>query len=288
MKGIILAGGAGSRLYPISTLYSKQLMYVYDKPMVYYPLSTLILGGIREILVITTPRDQAAFQRLLGDGRQLGLEFSYVAQPRPEGLAQAFLLGAEFIAGAPVTLILGDNIFYGNLDFLRREIQNFKNGAHVFGYQVRDPRRYGVVEFSADGRVLSLEEKPREPRSNYAVPGLYLYDETVVERARSLKPSARGELEITDLNRLYLETGQLTVTRLGRGMAWLDTGTPEALLDANSFIGTVEVRQGLKVGCIEEAAWRMGFVDDRDFEKLLNSYPSSPYRGYLEKILAEG
>lgn len=287
MKGIVLAGGAGSRLYPISKLYSKQLMYVYNKPMIYYPLSTLILGGIRDILIITTPEDSANFRRLLGDGSQIGLNFQYAVQPKPEGLAQAFLIGESFIAGEPATLILGDNLFFGHLDFFTQAIARASEGATIFGYVVQDPERYGVVSFDESGRAISIEEKPKEPKSNYAVPGLYVYDAQVVSIAKSLRPSVRGELEITDLNRVYLERGLLRVRKIGRGVAWLDTGTPHALLEANSFIGAIEQRQGLLVGCIEEAALRMGFVSPERFGSLLGTYPACDYRQYLERILAE-
>lgn len=284
MKGIVLAGGAGSRLFPISKLYSKQLMYVYNKPMIYYPLSTLILGGIRDILIITTPDDAGSFQKLLGDGSHIGLRFSYAQQPKPEGLAQAFIIGESFIGKDSVSLILGDNLFYGSLDFFTQAIQSASHGATIFGYVVQDPERYGVVEFDERGRAVSIEEKPKHPKSNYAVPGLYVYDNQVVSIAKELKPSARGELEITDLNRVYLDKGQLRVNKIGRGVAWLDTGTPQALLEANNFIGAVEQRQGLMVGSIEEAAWRTGFVPMDDFEKMLKVMPMCPYRSYLERV----
>lgn len=287
MRGIILAGGAGSRLYPISRAYSKQLMYVYDKPMIYYPLSSLMLGGIREILVITTPADQPAFRNLLGDGSHLGLRLEYATQASPAGIAQAFTIGESFIGDGPVCLILGDNLFYGHFNFFREAVSGFDGGALIFGYRVKDPERYGVVEYDAADRVVSIEEKPARPRSSYAVPGLYLYDNSVVERTRALKPSARGELEITDLNRAYLAEGALRVHRLGRGIAWLDTGTVESLLDANNFIGSIENRQGLKIGCIEEVARRMGFLDGRAFGALVGSLPASPYRQYLEAVAAE-
>jgi glucose-1-phosphate thymidylyltransferase len=287
MKGIILAGGAGSRLYPISKLYSKQLMCIYDKPMIYYPLTSLMLGGIKEILIITTPEDQPSFKELLGDGSQIGLRLEYIAQPNPGGLAQAFLLGEGFIQGECVTLILGDNIFYGYLDFFRRIVRNFTNGAQIFGYQVTDPDRYGVVEFDADGKAITLEEKPEHPKSNFAIPGLYIYDQKVVDIAKALKPSPRGELEITDLNRVYLDMGELAVNRMGRGIAWLDTGTPESLLDASSFIGAIEVRQGMKIGCIEEVALWMKYINHEQLQQLLVSYPKSPYRSYLERLVQE-
>jgi glucose-1-phosphate thymidylyltransferase len=286
VKGIILAGGAGSRLYPLSKVASKQLQPVYDKPMIYYPLSTLMLGGIREILLISTPHDVPRFQELLGDGSQWGLSISYKVQPRPEGLAQAFLLAEEFLAGSPATLILGDNVFYGKMK-LDEILREFRGGARVFGYPVGDPERYGVVEFDAGGKVIGLEEKPAKPRSNYAVPGLYIYDETVVAKAKSLKPSARGELEITDLNNLYLREGSLTVSLLGRGIAWLDTGTHASLLEASHFIYTLETRQGLKIGCPEEIAYLRGFIDAARLRKTLSDLPKSPYREYLEKQFPE-
>jgi glucose-1-phosphate thymidylyltransferase len=282
MKGIILAGGAGSRLYPLSKVASKQLQPVYDKPMIYYPLSTLMLGGIREVLLISTPDDVPRFQSLLGDGSQWGISISYKVQPKPEGLAQAFLLGEEFLAGSPATLILGDNIFYGKMK-LDEVIGGFSAGATVFGYPVGDPERYGVVEFDGNGKVVGLEEKPSKPKSNYAVPGLYVYDSTVVARAKALKPSPRGELEITDLNLAYLRDGALSVSLLGRGIAWLDTGTHASLLEASHFIYTLEARQGLKIGCPEEIAFLRGFIDKAHLRKTLDAMPKSPYREYLEK-----
>jgi glucose-1-phosphate thymidylyltransferase len=282
MKGIILAGGAGSRLYPLSRVASKQLQPVYDKPMIYYPLSTLMLGGIREILLISTPDDVPRFQSLLGDGSQWGLSISYKVQPKPEGLAQAFILGEEFLAGSPATLILGDNIFYGRMK-LDEVIGGFSAGATVFGYPVGDPERYGVVEFDANGKVVGLEEKPAKPKSNYAVPGLYVYDSTVCAKARALKPSPRGELEITDLNSVYLREGSLKVSLLGRGIAWLDTGTHASLLEASHFIYPLEARQGLKIGCPEEIAFLRGFIDKARLRQTLDAMPKSPYREYLEK-----
>ena len=284
VKGIVLAGGSGSRLFPISKVYSKQLMYLYNKPMIYYPLSTLILGGIREILIITTPQDADSFKTLLGDGRSMGLNFQYAVQPKPEGLAQAFTIGKDFVGKDAATLILGDNLFYGNLDFFKNALSSHTVGAKIFGYVVHDPERYGVVEFDNKGKVLSIEEKPVKPRSDYAVPGLYVYDESVVERASALKPSARGEYEITDLNRSYLKDGLLTVQKIGRGVAWLDTGTPHALLEANNFIGSVEQRQGLMIGSIEEAALRSGFVSAEDFMTVINTYPKCDYTTYLRRI----
>src|SRR5690606_25876082 len=259
---------------------------VYDKPMIYYPLSTLMLGGIKDILLISTPDDVPRFQHLLGDGSQWGIRLSYKVQPRPEGLAQAFILGEEFLAGAPATLILGDNIFYGKMK-LDELIKGFGGGATVFGYPVGDPERYGVVEFDATGKVIGLEEKPARPKSGYAVPGLYVYDETVCARARALKPSARGELEITDLNNGYLQDGKLSVSLLGRGIAWLDTGTHASLLEASHFIYTLEARQGLKIACLEEIAYRRGFIDAQGLKKTLSALPQSPYREYLEKQFPE-
>ncbi|HNO12254.1 MAG TPA: glucose-1-phosphate thymidylyltransferase RfbA, partial [bacterium] len=261
--------------------------YVYNKPMIYYPLSTLILGGIKDILIITTPDDAPMFKKLLGDGKHIGLNLQYAEQPKPEGLAQAFIIGESFINNEPVSLILGDNLFYGYLDFFKRAIQNTKVGATIFGYVVQDPERYGVVEFDAQDRVISLEEKPKHPKSHYAVPGLYVYDNQVVQIAKSLKPSPRGELEITDLNRVYLELGQLMIQKIGRGVAWLDTGTPQALLEANNFIGAVEQRQGMMIGCIEEAALRAGFLTIEQYQKMLEQIPKSPYRQYLERIAIE-
>ena len=288
-KGIILAGGSGTRLHPITRGVSKQLLPVYDKPMVYYPLSTLMLAGIREVLLITTPEDQPSFQRLLGDGRAWGLEIHYTVQPSPDGLAQAFLLGAEFLGGAPAALVLGDNLFHGHdlVPQLRGSGER-ATGATVFAYPVRDPERYGVVEFAADGRVLSIEEKPARPRSRYAVTGLYFYDASVVERARRVVPSARGELEITDLNRQYLEEGLLQVELMGRGMAWLDTGTCDSLHEASSYIRTLEHRQGLKVGCPEEVAWRMGWISADQLTALAEPLRKSGYGDYLLQLLEVG
>jgi glucose-1-phosphate thymidylyltransferase len=280
VKGIILAGGAGTRLYPLSKVASKQLQPVYDKPMIYYPLSTLMLGGIRDILLISTPEDVPRFQELLGDGSQWGLKLSYKVQPKPEGLAQAFILGEEFLAGSPATLILGDNIFYGKMK-LDEIIASFQSGAVVFGYPVTDPERYGVVEFDASGNVVGIEEKPAKPKSNYAVPGLYIYDGHVAEYARTQKPSARGELEITDLNNRYLKQGELRVSLLGRGIAWLDTGTHASLLEASSFIHTIEARQGLKIACLEEIAYTRKFIDAARLKQTLAAMPKSPYREYL-------
>ncbi len=285
-KGIILAGGAGSRLDPLTRIACKQLLPIYDKPMIYYPLSTLMLGGIREILIISTPKDLPAFENLLGDGENLGIHLTYKEQPAPEGIAQAFLLAEEFLAGAGATLILGDNIFYGKLDFFRSALA-IENGACVFGYHVRDPERFGVVEFDRNQKVISIEEKPQKPKSSYAVPGLYVYDETVVERVKQQRPSARGELEITDLNNAYLRDGQLEVRLLGRGIAWLDTGTPASLLEAGNYIATIEHQQNLKVACIEEVAFNRGFIDRPGFEKVIAATRSPDYRRYLEGVLAE-
>ncbi len=285
-KGIILAGGAGSRLYPLTLVASKQLQPVYDKPMIYYPLSTLMSAGIRDILIISTPQDTPRFEALLGDGSRWGIKLSYKVQPEPKGIAQAFLVGEEFIAGEAVCLILGDNIFYGKMG-VREIVKNFKDGAVIFGYYVNDPERYGVVEFNDDGVAVSIEEKPARPKSSYAVPGLYFYDKRIVEIAKSMKPSARGELEITDVNMEYLRRGELHVVPLGRGIAWLDTGTHTSLLEASHFIGTLEARQGLKIACLEEIAFRMNFVDRKKMEQVIDETPKSSYRDYLERLLEE-
>jgi len=288
-KGIILAGGSGTRLYPLTRGVSKQLMPVFDKPMIYFPLSTLMLAGIRDILVITTPEDQAQFQRVLGDGSDFGISLSYAVQPNPEGLAQAFHIGADFIAGDPSALVLGDNLFYGHgLPELLSSASGRDEGASVFAYRVNNPQDYGVVAFDENGQASSIEEKPARPKSHYAVTGLYFYDGTVVDRARDLKPSPRGELEITDLNRLYMDEGQLSVEMMGRGFAWLDTGTHASLLDAATYVRITEERQGLKICCPEEIAWRQGFIDDAALEAIAAPLRKSGYGEYLMALLAEG
>ena len=285
-KGIVLAGGSGSRLYPLTLVASKQLQPVYDKPMIYYPLATLMMAGINDILIISTPHDTPRFEALLGNGARWGIHLSYKVQPEPKGIAQAFLVGEEFIAAEPVCLILGDNIFYGKiaLDDIARK---FESGATIFGYYVHDPERYGVVEFNVTGNAISIEEKPSRPKSNYAVPGLYIYDGKVAEIAKTIRPSARGELEITDVNLEYMRRGELHVERLGRGIAWLDTGTHQSLLEASHFIGTLEMRQGLKIACLEEIALRMGYIDNRKMKTLIANTPKSSYRDYLIRVLNE-
>jgi glucose-1-phosphate thymidylyltransferase len=288
MKGIVLAGGSGTRLYPVTQVVSKQLLPVYDKPMVYYPLSTLMLAGIQDILVISTPQDTPRFRELLGDGKRWGLRIQYAVQPKPEGIAQAFLIGRDFIAGDRVALVLGDNIFHGHdLSGLLQGAAAREEGATVFAYPVNDPGRYGVIEFDAQGKAISIEEKPRQPKSRYAITGLYFYDRKVVDIAARLKPSARGELEITDVNRAYLERGELNALSMGRGMAWLDTGTHEALLEAAHFIETIERRQGLKIACPEEIAYRMGFIKGGDLEALAKPLEKSGYGEYLRRVLTE-
>jgi len=286
MKGIVLAGGIGSRLWPITWGVSKQLLPIYDKPLIHYPISTLMLAGIREILLITTPQDSSSFQRLLGDGSRFGVSLQYSTQPKPEGLGQAFIIGETFIGDGNCALILGDNIFYGaGLGGQLKQLTN-SNGAHIFAYKVNDPKRYGVIEFDSCGRVLSLEEKPANPKSNYAVPGLYFYDNEVVKIAKSLKPSPRGELEITDINRIYLERNELKTTILERGTAWLDTGTFESLSSASTFIQVIEERQGQKVSCVEEIAWRNGWISDSDLLACATEYRSSPFANYLRGLLS--
>ena len=286
MKGIILAGGAGTRLYPLTRVTSKQLLAVYDKPMIFYPLSTLMLAGIKDILIISTPTDLPNFERLLGDGNRLGLNLSYKVQPSPDGLAQAFILGADFIGSDHCAMVLGDNIFYGNgFSHLLQGAAAKPAGATVFGYYVDDPERFGVVEFNDTGKAVSIEEKPKTPKSNYAVTGLYFYDNRCVEYAKSLKPSARGELEITDLNRIYLEKSDLEVCVLGRGYAWMDTGTIDSLMDASNFIMSVEKRQSIKISAVEEIAYRMGFIDSEQLRALAENYGKSPYGEYLHKVL---
>jgi glucose-1-phosphate thymidylyltransferase len=289
LSGIILAGGSGTRLFPVTKGVCKQLVPVYNKPMIYYPLATLMLAGIRDILIITTPEDAGSFQRLLGDGSDLGIALSYAVQPSPDGLAQAFIIGRAFVGSRRVALALGDNIFYGHgLPEVLQAAAAREQGATVFGYEVRDPERYGVVEFGEDGRAVTLEEKPIAPRSHWAVTGLYFYDNAVIETAATLRPSARGELEITDLNRAYLERGHLHVERFGRGYAWLDTGTHESLLQASQFVQTIEDRQGLMLACIEEIAWRMGYIDDAQVERLATPMRKNSYGQYLLRLLAQG
>jgi glucose-1-phosphate thymidylyltransferase len=286
MKGIVLAGGSGTRLHPVTRVVSKQLLPVYDKPMVYYPLSLLMLAGIREVLIISTPQDLPDYQELLGDGSRFGMRLAYCEQPRPEGLAQAFVLGRDFLDGGPACLVLGDNILYGHgLSEMLRRCARLRGGARIFGYWVRDPRSYGVVEFDADGRALTLEEKPAEPRSNYAVPGLYFYGPDVCKLAANLEPSSRGELEITDLNRLYLHRNELEVEMLGRGYAWLDAGTHKSLIEASSFIQAIEERQGLKVGCLQEIAWSNGWIDTEGFRREVEAAGASSYGEYLKEAL---
>lgn len=286
MKGIVLAGGAGSRLYPITRVYSKQLTLIYDKPLIYYPLSILMLGGVKDVLIISNKETIPHYKQLFEDGAFLGMNIEYAVQDAPNGIAESFILGEKFIGDDDVTLVLGDNIFYGYLDFFYNALKN-KKGATIFGYQVNDPQRYGIVEFDKEGKAISIEEKPLKPKSNYAVPGLYVYDNRVIEISKNLKPSARGELEITDVNKEYLDKGELKVEKISRGVAWLDTGTPEALLQASNFFGVIEERQGLKVACVEEIAFKKGFITKQQFSGLLNTLPNCAYRDYLVRILRE-
>jgi len=286
MKGIILAGGSGSRMYPISKVYSKQLTLIYDKPLIYYPLSILMLGGIKDILIISNNETILQYQRLFNNGSHIGLNIEYAEQKAPNGIAESFILGDKFIGKDSVTLILGDNIFYGRLDFLYNALKK-NDGATIFGYRVTDPERYGIVEFDHKGKAISIEEKPKQPKSHFAVPGLYIYNNDVVNISKNLKPSPRGELEITDVNVEYLKKGKLDVVKIGRGVAWLDTGTPESLLQASNFFGLIEDRQGLKVACLEEIAYHMKFIDEAGFEKVICDMPKSDYKTYLEKILKE-
>ncbi|MEO8206329.1 MAG: glucose-1-phosphate thymidylyltransferase RfbA [Chthoniobacterales bacterium] len=283
IHGIILAGGSGTRLDPLTRIVCKQLLPVFDKPMIYYPLSTLMLGGIRDILIVSTPKDTPMLEALFGNGNHLGLEISYAVQPEPKGIAQAFLIGEKFIAGKKTALVLGDNIFHGKMDYLHRALSQ-KDGACIFAYQVRDPERYGVIEFDATGNAISLEEKPKQPKSSFAVPGLYVYDKNIVDVCKALQPSTRGELEITDVNLEYLKLGKLHVETLGRGVAWLDTGTPDSLLEAANYIATLEHRQGLKIACIEEIARYMNFIDQQQFAALVSKLPKNDYRTYLENM----
>jgi glucose-1-phosphate thymidylyltransferase len=287
MKGIVLAGGSGSRMYPVSKIYSKQLTLIYDKPLIYYPLSVLLLAGIRDILIISNSETIPLYRKLFEDGSSIGVKFSYEIQKAPNGIAEAFIIGEKFIGNDNISLILGDNIFYGKLNFFYKAVESSKPGATIFAYKVNDPQRYGIVEFDDLGKALSIEEKPLKPKSDYAVPGLYVYDNKVIEIAKSLKPSARGELEITDVNKKYLGIGQLNVEKIGRGVAWLDTGTPEALLKASNFFGVIEDRQGLKVACLEEIAYLKGFINKEQLSNLVAGLPYSLYRNYLEKILSE-
>jgi glucose-1-phosphate thymidylyltransferase len=286
LKGIILAGGAGSRLYPVSKIYSKQLTLIYDKPLIYYPLSILMLSNIREILIISNEETIPLYQKLFDDGSDYGLKIEYALQTAPNGIAESFIIGEKFIGDDSVTLILGDNIFYGYLDFIYNAIQK-NDGATIFGYRVNDPKRYGIVEFDENGKVISIEEKPENPKSNFAVPGLYVFDNEVVSISKNIKPSARGELEITEVNNVYLKKGKLSVEKIGRGVAWLDTGTPESLLQASNFFGVIEDRQGLKVACIEEIAYNKRFIDKKKFNEILSKIPKSFYKDYLERILKE-
>lgn len=287
MKGIILAGGAGTRLYPITKVYSKQLALIYDKPLIYYPLSLLMLGGIKDVLIISNDETIPLYQKLFEDGSDIGMNIQYKIQQAPNGIAESFILGKDFIGNDDVTLVLGDNIFYGKFNFLYNALDNHKEGATIFAYRVTDPQRYGIVEFDKNGNALSIEEKPEKPKSKFAVPGLYVYDNKVVEISENLQPSARGELEITDVNKMYLNANKLRVETIGRGVAWLDTGTPEALLQASNFFGVIEDRQGLKVACIEEIAYKKNFISKDGFEKLLSKIPNSLYKDYLKGVLEE-
>ena len=287
MKGILLAGGSGSRLYPITKVYSKQLAVIYDKPLIYYPLSLMMLGGIREVLIISNEETIPLYEQLFGDGSHIGLRIEYAVQPAPNGIAEAFIIGEKFIGNDSVSLMLGDNIFYGKLNFLYEAYKNFKDGGTVFAYRVTDPERYGIVEFNKEGKVLSIEEKPEHPKSKYAVPGIYIYDNDVISIAKNLKPSARGELEITDVNNVYLERESLNVQLIGRGVAWLDTGTPASLLQASNFFGVIEERQGLKVACIEEIAYKKNFIDKEQLNNIISEMPQSLYRDYLTQVFNE-
>ena len=287
MKGILLAGGSGSRLYPITKVYSKQLAVIYDKPLIYYPLSLMMLGGIREVLIISNEETIPLYEQLFGDGSHIGLRIEYAVQPAPNGIAEAFIIGEKFIGNDSVSLMLGDNIFYGKLNFLYEAYKKFKDGGTVFAYRVTDPERYGIVEFNKEGKVLSIEEKPEHPKSKYAVPGIYIYDNDVISIAKNLKPSARGELEITDVNNVYLERESLNVQLIGRGVAWLDTGTPASLLQASNFFGVIEERQGLKVACIEEIAYKKNFIDKEQLNNIISEMPQSLYRDYLTQVFNE-
>jgi glucose-1-phosphate thymidylyltransferase len=287
MKGIILAGGSGTRLYPITKVYSKQLALIYDKPLIYYPLSILMLGGIKDVLIISNKETIPLYEQLFEDGSILGMNISYAVQPEPKGIAQSFIIGEEFIGDDSVTLILGDNIFYGKLNFFYNALEKHKEGATIFAYQVNDPQRYGIVEFDAAGKAISIEEKPQKPKSNFAVPGLYVYDNKVIEISKNLSPSPRGELEITDVNKTYLHDEVLGVEQIGRGVAWLDTGTPTSLLQASNFFGVIEERQGFKVACIEEIAYKKGFITKDQFTELVTNFPKSLYREYLERVLKD-
>jgi len=287
MKGIILAGGAGTRLYPITKVYSKQLTVIYDKPLIYYPLSILMLGGIKDILIISNEETIPLYKRLFGNGSQIGLNIEYKVQDAPNGIAESFILGEQFIGSSGVSLILGDNIFYGKLNYLYNAFENQDDGATIFAYRVNDPERYGIVEFDSNGKAISIEEKPEVPKSNYAVPGLYVYNNDVINISKNLKPSARGELEITDVNKVYMNQNKLNVQKIGRGVAWLDTGTPTALLQASNFFGVIEDRQGLKVACIEEIAYKRDFISKLEFENLIDEIPKSLYRDYLKRVLEE-